>query len=639
VEPPEVAHAPQTLDATGTAQPESREPDWQYEPPGSLLAAGVLAALGRRRRERLWYRAFGTRLAEPFAAAAAAERELILESDDAGVAVLDRGLRQLTRTLADRGRIPPTVFAAHLGHDHLDLWVTPPDENAPYPWAIADEGQVWRLATRATDAAGPGAARLDPGYGTPAPYPGLVSVGTNQTGRVLVDIEAADGEITLRGSDANVRAALAALAVELITSRWSDGMQVTLVGFGAELKPIAPDRLRVVEDIDAVLPELERRATALDRRLADSGLDSVLGARSAGYADDFTPHYLLVGTPLTQRQTTRLHKLARGSQRAASGYVVAGDVPNAAWTWDIADDGMLSFSQLGFRLRAQLLRQDQYQSVVGMFSDPAIIRLTNPTVGAVLGPMRHPVAEIGLLGPAKVRAPGSIAPERLQQATEIVSFLGAHPGGVHLDVLTDAVWPRGVPGEEREAALEWATAWFGGEENLRREPDGRLALGLAVRVDWQIFRGMIAQAVSAIRDSPEIEVNYLRAALNLVRGRVLAGSDPRRYVWLSTDPMPLEATALVADAAHRLSALLSSAGDSGGAMDAARAGLRLATDDEQLWRDLLTAAHATGSEHVVRGVVSEICARLAADPVLSRLGPQTEALIDQLYPGWRDLAA
>jgi hypothetical protein len=611
VEPPEVAHA---ADITGT----DREPDWQYEPSSrSLLAAGVLVALSRRRREMLWYRAFGTRLSESLGDAAATEQALELGADEVGVAVLDRGLRQLSRTLADRGRTPPTVFAAHLGPDHLDLWITPPDENAPYPWAIADDGQIWRLPTRATDAAGPAASRLDPGYGTPAPYPGLVSIGTNQTGRILVDLEVANGLISVHGTDANVRAALAALAIELITSRWSDSMRVTLVGFGRELAPIAPSRLQVFDTVDEVLPELERRAEE----------------------DDLVPHYLIVATPMNQRQTERLRRLAGSENRAAAGYVVAGDVPGATWTWDITDDGMLNFDALGFRLRTQLLHADQYRSLVGLFSDPALVRLSNPTVGAVLGPMRHPVAEIGLLGPAEVRAPGPIEPEGLPQATEIVSYLAAHPGGVHFNVLTAAVWPRGVSADRRDTALDQATAWLGGEGSLRLEPDGRLLLGPAVRVDWQVFRGLIAQAVSSVADSPDTEVNFLHAALNLVRGPVLAGRDPRRYVWLSTDPVLYEATALVADAAHRLSALLQAAHDAGGAMDAARSGLRLAPDDEQLWRDLLMAANATGSEHVLRGVVSEICARLATDPILPRLAPPTESLIDTLYPTWRDLAA
>jgi hypothetical protein len=74
-------------------------------------------------------------------------------------------------------------------------------------------------------------------------------------------------------------------------------------------------------------------------------------------------------------------------------------------------------------------------------------------------------------------------------------------------------------------------------------------------------------------------------------------------------------------------------------MDAARAGLRLAFDDEMLWRDLLLAADATGDEITLRSVVDEVSARAALDNVLPRMAPETEALIDELLPSWRSSVA
>ncbi len=85
----------------------------------------------------------------------------------------------------------------------------------------------------------------------PAPYPGLVSLGTADTGRVLIDLEAAHGVISVVGEQAV--AALSALAVELVTNRWSDTMKVTLVGFGQELRAIAPERVSVAASLAEVL--------------------------------------------------------------------------------------------------------------------------------------------------------------------------------------------------------------------------------------------------------------------------------------------------------------------------------------------------------------------------------------------------
>jgi len=147
-----------------------------------------------------------------------------------------------------------------------------------------------------------------------------------------------------------------------------------------------------------------------------------------------------------------------------------------------------------------------------------------------------------------------------------------------------------------------------------------------------------ASAAAAAGDTPS-ETGFLRQALAQVRGQFLDGRAADRYSWLAADGIEYEVTALVADAAHRLSSLLLEGSDAEGAMTAARAGLKLAFNDETLWRDLLLGAHATGQEHVLRAVVSELEARVALDDVLPRMAPETEALVDELLPSWRTSAA
>src|SRR5947207_9289812 len=148
------------------ATPAQQAPGWPYElSAASLLAAGVLAALGRKRREQLWRRAFGRRIAGPDPDAALAEKALRLGADDPAVRMLDTGLRYLSRQLGAAGKTPPTVFAAHLGQENLDLRVAPPDPHPPRPWQAADGGQVWRLPV-------PAIAGLDASEAGLAPYPG-----------------------------------------------------------------------------------------------------------------------------------------------------------------------------------------------------------------------------------------------------------------------------------------------------------------------------------------------------------------------------------------------------------------------------------------------------------------------------------
>jgi len=624
----------------GAAHQQQAPAAWPYElSAASLLAAGVLAALGRNRRQRLWQRGFGRRLVAPAGDAAMAEAALRLGADDPAVQLLDTSLRQLSAGLARHGKTPPTVFAAHLGGEHLDLWIAPSDPEPPAPWQAVDGGQVWRLPVAA-------AASLD-GAGALAPYPGLVSLGMNDTGRIMVDLEVAHGLISLRGPADTVRSALAALAVELVTNRWSDRMRVTLVGFGEGLDLIAPDRVVLAGTLEEALPELERRGAELDDQLSAWGIDSVLTGRSVmNNADAWAPHYLIMGVPPTPEQAERLLAVARTRHRTALGLVVAGDVPGASWTWDVTAEGRLQAGVLGFDVAAQLLPAAQYSAVVSLFRDShGDAPLTPPAVGeapaAHLQPGAPVVVEVGLLGPAIVSAPGPVEPDRIAQATELVAYLAAHPAGVHMNVLSGALWPRGVTQEVRDAAVARVRRWLGtdhaGQANLVTDPDGRLHLGPDVRVDWRVFRGLIARASQGADAATAAEC--LQQALNLVRGQVLDGRDPARYGWLSAADFGYEVTALVADTAHSLSALRLTWGDAVGAMDAARAGLRLAFDDEMLWRDLLRGAHATGQEPVLRAVVDEVSARAALDEVMSRMAPETEALIDELLPSWRSSAA
>lgn len=639
-----------TAGRAAAGQQQSATAAWAYElSAASLLAAGVLAALGRRRRERLWRRGFGRRLVAPVGDAAAAESALRLGADDPAVQLLDTSLRQLSAALAGQGKTPPTVFAAHLGGEHLDLWIAPADPAPPAPWQAVDGGQVWRLPVAAAPVLEDTVLEdtvLD-GSGALAPYPGLVTLGMNDSGRVMVDLEVAHGLIAVRGPAETVRSALAALAVELVTNRWSDRMRVTLVGFGSGLELIAPDRVVIADSLEEALPSLEQRGAELEEQLSAWGLDSVLTGRSTmRNADTWAPHYLIMGVPPTQEQADRLLAVARTRHRTALGLVVAGDVPGASWDWELTAGGRLRAGVLGFDLAPQLLPAAQYAAVVSLFRDgDGDAPVTPPTAGDVPGEHLRPGApvavEVGLLGPAIVGAPGSIEPDRLALATELVMYLAAHPGGVHPNVLAGALWPRGVTTEVRDATVARVRQWLGtdhrGQANLVTDPDGRLRLGPDVGIDWQVFRGLIAQAHQAA-DAASAAAS-LQQALSLVRGQLLDGRDPGRYAWLTTSDFCYEVTALVADTAHSLSALRLSWGDASGAMEAARAGLRLAFDDEMLWRDLLRGAAATGQEQALRAVIDEVSARVALDEVMARMAPETEALIDELLPSWRSFAA
>jgi hypothetical protein len=627
-------------------------PVYPYElAAAALLAAGVLSALGRRRREQLWHRAFGRQLAVPVrpAPAAAAEVALRLGASEPSARMLDTGLRYLSQALASQGRVLPTVFAAHVGSQNLDLWVAPADRDAPTPWVAVGDGQVWRLPLAAVP-------RLDPDLvtGASAPYPGLVSIGTDATGRVLVDLESAQGLIAVTGEPHLVQASLAAMAVELAANRWSGPITITLVGFGADLTALAPGRVNTVRTLAEALPALVARAELVEDSLAASGAGGVLTGRSPGpRPQSWAPHYVISAVPPTAGEQEQLLALARTRHAAAAGYVIAGDVAGATWMWEVTEQGRLRAGLLGLDVRAQLLPPAQHAAVVDLFRVAEQfegVALAAPPEDAAsaehLIPGSAVQVEVTLLGRVYVNAPGMIEPERLGLATELVVFLATHPGGVHPNVLAVAIWPRGVTREVRDAMLARVRDWLGaddiGRPHLATDASGRLRLGSQVRVDWQVFRALmarVAQAGPGADDAVREGEAALEQALTLVTGPFMDGREPGRYAWLASDGLEYEAAARVADAAHLLCQWRLDRGDPYGAMDASRAGLRLAFDDELLWRDLLTAAHATGQEHPLRAVVDEVCARTALDDVLPRMAPETEALIDELLPSWRSSVA
>ncbi|WP_084963655.1 BTAD domain-containing putative transcriptional regulator [Thermoactinospora rubra] len=572
----------------------------------SLAAAGLLVLLGRRRRHQLWRRVSGRRLARPRDDAAKAEVALRLGADAPGTRMLDIGLRVLGAELAARGRTPPTVYAAHLSARTLDLWIHPPDEDAPSPWTAFDGGQIWRLAAHE--------GRLLEDQRGGAPYPGLVSLGTDANGRVLVDLEAAQGIVSVRGPQTT--AALAALAVELATNRWSDRMRVTLVGFGEELTAIAPHRVKAVGSLGEILPELE--ATAAPR-------EEVLRGRVTGRPRD--AHYLLCAHPPTLEEARRLALLAR---RDTAGYVVAGDVPHATWTIDITEDGRARLAELGLEVTAQLLPRRHYQALIDLFTTAE--RLDGEAIPEPepLAEPTPPQVEIRMLGPIEIVGVEPLEEGRMALAAEMLVYLATHPGGVHPVVLGGVLWPRGVQSMIRDATIARVMAWIG-REHLFADDAGRLRLGPGVRTDWALFRELVRRS----RRDPAAQAVLLERALALVRGPLLAGRPAGRYAWLAADELEYDVAAEVADAAHQLCEVRLAQGEPEQAVAAARAGLLLAADDESLWRDLLRATHATGDLVQLRAVVDGLARRSASHPYGGGLAPETEALIDELLPSWR----
>jgi hypothetical protein len=580
---------------------------------GGLLTAGLLALLLVERRRR--------RGADPEQAVAAAEVALRVGGDPSRSVALDRALRALGGTCEAIGVPLPPVFAALIDDEQIDLLIAPGQAPAPAPWQDLDEGRCWRLYR----------SEVDPDASGPAPYPALVCLGRDENGRdALVDLEAASGAVSIQGDAVVAREVANSVAVQLATNPWADLLEVTTWSLPEALDEILSDRLRVVRDIDALIPELER-----------GGSETEILSGRVGRAVDEVPRYVVLGAPPSNDSAARLAALA-GQGRTGFGLLVAGPVKGARWQLFVDESGMLRIPSLDLTVRASRLAESSVHLVTDLLASARTTTATDLT-----GPLRVPQngrsgddatwvtanVRVGALGRLDVRAPGDLDPARLPLATEVVTFLALHPGGVHPSVLAASVWPRGVTADVRDATTQRVRQWLGtdsqGGHQLRSDATGRLYLGPEVAIDWHCFCELVRRSKTAQTTRDEREL--LRRAMHLVRGPFMSGRAPGAYSWIARVHLERVVPDLVVQTAHRLAELTLGDDDPAGAAGAARAGLRLVVGSEPLWRDLLVAEYRHGGAAAADRIVQLLGETAQNEGLL--LSAETHSLIEELLPG------
>ena len=613
-----------------------------------LLAAGLLAALGRRRRQALWQSARGAvggrRGMEPpipTGDAQDVQDALLVGADPDGVRLLDRSLRGLAAALTAESRSLPVVYAAWLSNGDLHLQLAQPAGKPPAPWQLGQDQTFWTLSRadaeryEDTDAA--------------APYPGLVSLGTMDDSRLLLNLEAVPGIVSLSGREADRAAVFASVAAELATNGWSDRMTITLVGFGAELTPLAPNRLRHLDDVEALFETMEAETRQRRGALGAADHHSVLTGRTGpAQHTRWAPNLVLLAGRPSDQDALRLAELAADASRLGIGYLVgteSGDLPGAAWAMEITPDGRLLAPLLGLELQAQLLPAVQQRAVVELFVEADPERdpdgpTTTPPFLVDISEQGRPAVYARLVGPYEIIGLDTPDGERSALLHEALALLLLHREGVHPRVLSSALWPRGVTEDVRDALLERLRAWLGtdpdGSPRLRTDAAGRLTLAKSVVSDLDVLRSLYHEATQGKGvDSRAVRGRLLTDALVLVRGPLLADRAEGRYRWLTHEIIDAQLPLLVADIGLALSAFHLEKDREEKAIEALGAALRTAPADERLWNELLRATHATGDPDRLRALAADLVARSGA----RGLPPRTEALLDELIPAWRDGAA
>ncbi|MGW1939253.1 LysM peptidoglycan-binding domain-containing protein [Streptomyces goshikiensis] len=215
---------------------------------GTLLAASLAGALGVRRILQQRERKAGQTIAkdeEP----SELEQLLAATSEPAGIELLDRVLRTLAHHAVTDSRDLPALRGARLDTAGVTLLL---DEPAPpvAPFTAGPASRVWALDPAAELLTSEELADVQ------APYPGLVTLGADADGLVLIDLMACR-VLLLDGSEEEVLEVARAVALELGSCVWSDYSEILTTGLGARLAGLLPQgRIRTMPHLPAVAADL-----------------------------------------------------------------------------------------------------------------------------------------------------------------------------------------------------------------------------------------------------------------------------------------------------------------------------------------------------------------------------------------------
>jgi hypothetical protein len=334
--------------AANVAQATAAEPDDQggFSALRAVLASAVclsfgaltLVAVNRRRQFR--QRRPGRTIAATPESLVGIERAVVDNgvAAQADVEFLDGALRHVAASCRAGGAPVPQLGAAVLGEEDLTLLFTHPAvAQVPIGWTATDDAQAWMVPRRTF---------LEEGLLTqPAPYPALVTIGLDESGRTwLLDLETL-GVFAIAGAHDQVCDLTRFLIAELAVNAWSEGAEILLAsGLGGETVRLNPARVRQVGREAAML-----RAAALTRDATESeqNLDTdLLGLRRDGELLDGTGPVVIVVPDRVEEVFTDIIR-HRDRSRVV---VVHEDAAGAAI--ELAADGMAYLPAWGIRIKA-----------------------------------------------------------------------------------------------------------------------------------------------------------------------------------------------------------------------------------------------------------------------------------------------
>lgn len=615
--PPPPAGSPSDVDAAPTS-PATAPIGVEH---AAVLAAGVLALVGVRRRQRLRTATARARVPEPPAGAVASERRLRTVDQGERATRVDVALRAAAHALVDTDAQVGLVLLSADGDVALRL--TAGALLAP-PWQPDDDPNSWHLpASVPTELLAEAARQVG------APCLALVQLGRAADCDVLVDLEAC-GTLAIAAEHENADAVVTAITVGLATSPYAEAAHMVTVALPNDVG-LGHRNAHRSPTVDGAL-EL---AAALTGRVRpdDRSTFSLRSLRTGG--EMWEPAIVLAGsdsaataprTPLPQAGTGTALVLARGDVETASSLITCED-----GTWTLHAFGSeLPFAPVGLS-RAELA---EVAELVEDASTPLLV--DEPTwaddavEGAAVGSAESGIADdttprgpddgqaagdeqiadvpteheardhailVRLMGGVEVIShdarPGSF--ER-SKTVELIAWLATHRASSTRTAARTALWEldvrdatfANVVSEARRGLARLVTP-PGDDEWVARTLTDRLPLHDGVVTDADLM----ADRLDAARLQPPAQaIETLRPAAELIRGLPFAGTS---YIWPDAEGLTSNLVLLATGVASELAAHALSVGDTDLVFWATGQGLKVLAGHEELI-GLRMQAHARAGD-------------------------------------------
>lgn len=329
---------------------------------GSTLAASVLGLVALRRAAQRRRRKPGQQVPMPTGEDAQIEAQLKTVADQPSVDELDLVLRAVAAWATEEQVALPEMFCVRVTEEQIALYLAAPAETdlpAPFVREVED-GTVWTIQSGLIES-------LE--QMPDAPYPGLVTVGKDDTGaQMLLDLELL-GTLGLEGDPTLTAEVMDAMAVELATSTWGESLQVTLVGVADGLAAATgTGRVRHVDDLDELLRMLHGQAEDVQTTLERAGVSSLHEAKGTSLEQAWAPEIVLLGLTPTDAQADQLRELTQSIPRLGVAAVTSQNPLSAEWRLELVDQDNADLEPAGLHLVPQRITAEEASRIISVLA-------------------------------------------------------------------------------------------------------------------------------------------------------------------------------------------------------------------------------------------------------------------------------